>query len=210
MKIHPILFSDEMVRAILDGRKTRRVVALTDFGLSTTRGYDFEFRDRRHLWNSVSLTRALSMCPYGHLGDELYVREAWGLRAYCDTGDWNRDSIKGLSQDDVTEQWLVDYRAEWGSNQEVCFWRPGIHMPRWASRIRLRVTDVRIQKLDHISEDDAKAEGCSPSLNEHGASYVSGFRVLWDRINAARGFGWDENPWVWAISFDHVRAEEAL
>jgi hypothetical protein len=83
-------------------------------------------------------------------------------------------------------------------------WRPSIHMPRWASRITLEVTDVRVERVQEISEEDAKTEGVTPSIVgewwDH-LKYRAGFQTLWNSINEKRGFGWDENPWVWVVEF---------
>lgn len=81
-------------------------------------------------------------------------------------------------------------------------WKPSIHMPRWASRITLEVTRVRVERLQDISESDAKAEGCSVSKDSHGEYQARvAFTELWDSINAKRGFGWSVNPWVWVVEF---------
>ncbi|MBN9272841.1 MAG: hypothetical protein J0J15_21885, partial [Mesorhizobium sp.] len=94
-------------------------------------------------------------------------------------------------------------------------WRPSIHLPRWASRLTLTVTDVRVQRLQDISEEDAQAEGCiklkvtgraaeftgSQYLGLHWPSCRAWYRDLWDSLNVARGFGWDANPWVVAVTF---------
>ena len=77
-------------------------------------------------------------------------------------------------------------------------------MPRWASRITLRVTDVRVQRVRKISERDAQAEGAAKESGIGGMSYVNGFHRLWGSINAARGYGWDVDPWVWALTFERV------
>ena len=80
-------------------------------------------------------------------------------------------------------------------------WRPSIHMPRWASRILLEVTEVRVERVQDISEEDARVEGadCVALRCENVPTYRAGFSALWDSINAKRGLGWDANPWVWAV-----------
>ena len=85
--------------------------------------------------------------------------------------------------------------------------RPSIHMPRWASRLTLRVTDIRAERVQDISDADVLAEGIFPYMHKRGdARTLHGdFARLWDSINAERGYGWDVNPWVWAISFEVIR-----
>ncbi len=89
-------------------------------------------------------------------------------------------------------------------------WKPSIHMPRWASRITLEVTEVRVQRLNEISEEDAKAEGVlinAGRLPELPGEGRCAFMHLWDSINGKSGFGWDVKPWVWAISFKRLEAK---
>lgn len=109
-------------------------------------------------------------CPYGQLFDRLWVRESW----QCNHADQDRSK--------------VNYRAD---GRDRLLWTPSIHMPRWASRITLEVTDVRVQRLQDISEEDAKAEG---------AEGREAFASLWDAINGNRA-SWASNPWTWAIGF---------
>lgn len=174
MRERGILFSDAMVRAILDGRKTqtRRVVKLREFQRTTTPGYDFIFRDRRLLWNDYRTPRLIEKCcPYGKPGDRLWVRETWrvyGGREY----EYQRDRRcviyrAGGPPPDVSMS-LDRARAETGPQQ----WRPSIFMPRWASRVTVEISDVRVQRLHDISEEDARAEGCSPSTMPGGFTVV--------------------------------------
>jgi len=210
----PILFSAPMVRAILDGRKTqtRRVVNLTEFGPSTTRGYDWHFRDKHALWNDVSTERLLeSRCPWARVGDRLWVRET---HSYCDP------MADGVERDDPTN---VAYRADlsarvygcgalsapldtfgWNWEHKSITWRSSIHMPRWASRITLEVTDVRVQRVRDISEEDAAAEGVDyiPEAPPSELTHRGAWRGLWDSINGKKpARAWADNPWVWAVSF---------
>ena len=180
---HPILFSGEMVRAILEGRKTqtRRVIKpqpdrirespFVPSGLETIHGYPLR-------------------CPYGIPGDPLWVRESW----------------KPIHHKTRMEETYVRYRADDGlksikhtMKMDVpTKWRPSIHMPRWASRITLEVVEIHAQQLHNISVLDARAEGIAP---QHGRREVEDYIVLWNSINAKRGLGWDTNPWVWVIEF---------
>lgn len=188
--IRPILFSASMVHAILDDRKTqtRRVIAT------------------RH-------------CPYGTMGDELWVKESWRTRASLDRrspstiADMADDA--GFTRGDRCPlQYAADgHETRWGDNDERDFgpwgrWRSSLHMPRWASRITLAITGVRIQRLQEITEEDAKAEGVVPSIVGEDLDHLkhrAGFQTLWDAINGKRGFAWSSDPWVWAITFERNR-----
>lgn len=218
---HPILFSVKMVRAVLNGRKTqtRRLVnarhPITFIGSAGEEddpskwGYFFDGPDHngymvlgrghddRHNHGSISIP-----CPYGVPGDRLWVRETWGLHAFGDETDWERGSIRGCTERELRGQYDITYRADWGPIQEGCCWRPGIYMPRWASRITLESTAVRVQRLQDISDDDARAEGVDIGGHPH---YRSAFAELWGRINDKRA-PWDTNPWVWAITFRAAQA----
>ena len=245
MKERPILFSAPMVRAILEGKKTqtRRIAKVPpakpivlplrhppkhdapyfDSYCSekktpeNTRGMS----DRWCWWTADDRPDPLTeiRCPYGIPGDRLWVRETWGLRnCESDPTDWERASVVGCSEDEIREQYHLDYRADWGPMQEGCFWRPAIHMPRWASRISLDVTDVRVERLHDISEEDAKAEGVEAWMDslkggEHyepdarlGAYPVTAFSRLWKVVNGRES--WDANPWVWVVEFTRVEAQE--
>lgn len=242
----PILFSGEMVRAILDGRKTqtRRVVRPQPWAGPLPGGkYEASGPWVGHdgIWRFMRgvVSRReddIGRCPYGQPGDWLWVRETWGWRG----------SIYSVGADHKDQ--IIEYRADrerryisrpisrrgrdglprhrtrrpGESEQEYrhylhrfwSAWRPSIHMPRWASRITLEITDVRVERLQDITEADIIAEGCTvdavarwtgvpwsdmPTLHH-------AFRVGWDRLNARRGFGWDANPWVWAITFRRLEA----
>lgn len=183
MTERPILFAGSMVRAILGGRKTqtRRVV---DERMRV--GYPHD--EVQRAWRTGFITTGgLSFnwnCPYGRPGDRLWVRETW------------RAETSG-------EVRSVYYRAdeEW---HEDAGWKPSIHMPRWASRLTLDVTGVRVQRLQEISEEDARAEGVEPEGRDgHGPlTHTNAFRSLWVNINGARpGCSWEANPWVWVVSF---------
>lgn len=208
----PILMNGAMVRATLRDvdpkSQTRRVIkrisgkgSISEFGPSDTAGYDWHFRDKRMLWNDVNEDWLLEHCPYGAPGDHLWVRETWdGVR------------LTGGSS-------LVSYRADGDTPvHDDGKWRPSIHMPRWASRITLEVTGVRVERVQDISESDALAEGVYATEvygeEESKATitsmpprldYRSPFKSLWDSINAKRGFGWDVNPHVWVVEFKVIK-----
>lgn len=215
MKSRPILFSGPMVRAILDGRKTqtRRVVALP-----RKRGA-FVLEDHGDGWWPYQSDDGESSvcndgceypysCPYGVPGDQLLVRETWArddedgalmyradLGRNADADAWEQGRIEGVPR----------YR-----------WRPAIHMPRWASRITLEITGVRVERLQEISTYDAWAEGI-PGAPPPGVTVdridefvrwsdgvmrddpKAAYRALWEQINGPGS--WDANPWVWVVQF---------
>jgi len=195
MKELPILFSGSMVRAILEGRKTqtRRVVRMI-----SRKGCPWCEEKEPYEWIETGNELAgydyrqpcrciIENCPYGQPGDRLWVRETW----------WRPD---GRSK-------RIVYRADYANPGTG--WRSPIHMPRWASRITLEITGIRVQRVQEISEEDAKAEGCSKEAVGAEARALGGmhftarkqFAELWDSINAKRGFGWGLNPFVWVLSF---------
>lgn len=215
MKERPILFSGPMVRAILEGRKTqtRRVVKESAVKLPNGDGAPFFVE-----------------CPYGIPGDRLWVRETFAMennREYF--GDPNFAAPQDgrpikhhdpADEEDSAYDLIPRYRAT--ESADLCCpedsnhdcggpclhpWRPSIHMPRWASRITLDITDVSAQRLQDISEEDAREEGAGATEAIHEEwdgdpdEYRKRFCELWNSINAKRGFGWDVNPWVWAITF---------
>lgn len=212
MHEHPIIFSAPMVRAILEGRKTqtRRVVKLphanplgqwepTTFGgggIYTTKGEKVPHQGA--IWHTR--TGDVIGCPYGQPGDRLWVRETWGCKDADRPGvrDGRKpqpgDSIQYAANDADAWQWRVPGALPW---------RPSIHMPRWASRITLEITDVRVQRVQDISEEDALAEGCRSQI-KHSAAFAD----LWDSINESRGFGWNANPYVWALTFRRVEQSQ--
>lgn len=182
MKERPILFSTPMVRAILDGTKTqtRRVVkSRTDKNMGP---------------RCVLLPNELAgevnagdytNCPYGHPGDHLWVRETFltvdGHRAFY-RADYNHNPK--------------------GDKEHGIVWTPSIHMPRWASRITLEITAIRVEKLNDISGADAVAEGVRSRLPDNGVA-VSEYRDLWEQINGSGS--WSANPWVWVIEFEVIK-----
>lgn len=193
MTDRPILFSGQMVRAILDGRKTQTRRPLTirghrkfsDFGRSETPGYDWTFRDSGLIWHDLKDHQLLDRLPHA-AGDRLWVRETW----YGEVGD-------------LPPSYAATHeRSDTG-------WRPSIHMPRWASRLTLIVTDVRVQRLQEISAQDTVAEGvqCATceamrrsACNQRGCfSSCVAFRALWNSLYGPEA--WDDNPWVVATTF---------
>lgn len=193
-----MIFNGEMVRAILDGRKTqtRRVMnpqptpcEYVDEREKARGGHHWPsniFRTMLHVegelqngdggWNGL----VGDACPFGDVGDRLWVRETFG-----DCGE------------------RLVYRADTddGAQCKVNRWTPSIHMPRWASRLTLEITGVRVERLRDLSEDDAKSEGITPPSGGvlPGWEYRINFRDLWMSIYGADN--WEANPWVWVIEF---------
>jgi hypothetical protein len=191
MKERPILFSAPMVRAILDGKKwmTRRVVKPQPARQVYQIDHTEYFAPGEYSDPDVPDYDAEVRCPYGRPGDRLWVRETWRCADYG-----RRHQAQGM----------VHYRAD---AESMGAWRPSIFMPRWASRLTLEVTGVRVERIQNISLDDMRAEGVRPN-NEASLLWretlTENFRTLWDDINAKRGYSWQANPWVWVIEFKRV------
>lgn len=245
MKERPILFSASMVRAILDGKKTqtRRVV-------KSSRANNAElwrrFGDEPLLWESLVKGENgayehdwFTKCPYGTVGDQLWLRESWRI------GAWNKDESKLCIDycDGPRLEWIkikegfVKYWEQsthdahksehketgngfkWKPGESPCRWRPSIHMPRWASRINLLIKSIRVERLNEISEDDAKAEGVEPFFSTHQSigrdqtmttgerisdcEHRASFACLWDDIHGDNS--WQQNPWVWVVEFEVMK-----
>ena len=207
MAIKPILFNTEMVRAILDGRKscTRRIckdanectVPDMDFYNADMRTYAVHnFADKKHTEQLSIAERTCPICP----GDILYVRETWmdyaGLTMYkADCDIYRLDSLN---------------LAGFG-------WKPSIHMPKEAARIWLRVTDVRVERLQEITGQDVLKEGLNSHVHPQ-ASYFDGnqremFEKLWNstiKKSDLDRYGWDASPYVWVIEFERCEKPEGV
>lgn len=198
MAIKPILFNTEMVRAILDGRKTctRRVVKTRRkdaCGFYVTKRPDGSFtgvyeydEDERMFENQL-----IQYKP----GDILYVRETWCGLPVNEAGHFRRHPIYYYKAGG-------DLRPEGWRGA----WRPSIHMPKEAARIWLKVTDVRVERLQDMTDDDAEAEGCFDYT-----STALGFPDVWDstiKKSDLDRYGWKANPWVWVIEFERCEKPE--
>lgn len=199
----PILFSGPMVRAILDGRKTqtRRVLIPQPVGGDRVEWFSNgwfvgQLRDSENSFRPLR-------CPFGQPGDRLWVRET------------TFGASSGEPQDLCYRVACPCGRSD-EEHAEAHGWRPSIHMPRWASRLTLEVTDVRVERLQDCSAEDAIAEGLmqatkdgllykwgTPDMDwaDWRISPIDAFEWRWNQINAARGYGWDVNPWVWVVTF---------
>jgi hypothetical protein len=139
-------------------------------------------------------------CPYGKPGDRLWVREAFAIvptTAYrASTGV--HQTVNPCDPDDA-----AIYRAGWDRSPPGVRWRPSIHMPRWASRLTLQVTAVRVERVQDITPEDCRSEGIA-CLDVPRTAWRNIFSRLWNEINAKRGYGWSVNPWVWVISYTRV------
>ena len=201
MSEKPILFSGAMVRAILDGKKrmTRRIVKNVPQGADL-----FPMKEvvTGELWAKsygIQVEHKSIRCPFS-VGQILWVREAFcfGDKELCD--------CLPLACRHRPE---VHYRADWAGIDDDVRRKPSIHMPRWASRLTLRVTEARVERLQDISEEDAIAEGVGePKAYPYWPEQKNriAFQELWDSINAKRGFSWASNPWVWVIGFERVES----
>jgi len=269
MKEHPIIFNTEMVKAIRDGRKTqtRRLINPQPKQINNDFDGTWEWKEKGQYFDDLTLASTMrETCPY-RVGQRLWVRETFRLFSLAGVGDKEEIVLRykagGLSKGILTKG--INYPFKFDK------WRPSIFMPRWASRILLEITELRVERLQNISGEDAKAEGASPFLldklkggtkykmlktyhhefyplvdhanegevvtfecsnmgcarlhhtqwqerkgpvfripvkevfNYVGAvkpDYKNGFRILWNSINAKRGFSWETNPWVWVIEFE--------
>jgi len=228
MKERPILFSGEMVRAILDGRKTqtrRTFKEQPPEGCGAIEGPQMfaptvyvrgEEQPGPEVFGAFSEDGEWSIkCPYGQPGDRLWVRETWFQKGRYVMPAWPEaepeDAVWSGSK-------TIQFPAS-GDNPESredgrVIWRkrPSIHMPRWASRILLEITNVRVERLQEVSETDAKAEGVNGEQEaiDAGLSWYDkprrAFQFLWQSINGADS--WDANPWVWVVEFRVIQPRE--
>lgn len=246
MTERPLLFSAPMVRAILAGTKTQtRRLVKPQPRAELRDGYSWQPDERTGEWASYNGTPgergvqraaySLGRCPYGVPGERLWVREKYCWPAHTEAerkhvvyaADW---TDAGLSASDVVRRKYPELARSYPESR----WRPSIHMPRNCSRITLRVISVRVERLQEINEDDAKAEGaafvcdkCGNDLDTDEGNEVHfacddpddagdadfgipppghrvGFKRLWDSINADRA-PWSSNPWVWVIGFERIK-----
>ncbi|HBT5247447.1 TPA: hypothetical protein ACNH3X_004851 [Klebsiella pneumoniae] len=218
-----MIFNAEMVRALLDGRKTqtRRPIKWKQ-----TRFTEIGEREDGSKWPwSEDAEHACDFwhpCPFGAVGDRIWVRETWGVvsHAFSDDGlmiDWVPDrpstAIHEMPFGNGYYSGYAIYAADgdftWGDDDgyedgRSC-WKPSIHMPRAASRILLEITDVRVERLRSMSQDDARAEGVIAASGPMEAGLA--FRELWDSIYGEES--WKANPWVWVIEFKRVEGGTA-
>ena len=223
MRERPILFNGAMVRAILAGQKTqtRRAVKVPpafDFiggaGDDQNDPKNFGAEDENGLWWALAAgpgTDRVLACPFGQPGDRLWVREAHAI--FPTHGQHRADGKRwgpwgGLPTTLSDDGKQIAYYREGFDRCDPGRWRPSIHMPRWACRLVLEITAVRVERLQDISEADALAEGIEEiggRFTFNGGSHESltarsSFMTLWD----STGGMWVENPWVWVIEFNRT------
>lgn len=227
MKERGMIFNAEMVRAIIDGRKTmtRRIMKVqpenSELGLSRIIDSSVAKEVGMYFWSQADACGVKRRskpfpCPFGAVGDRIWVRETFSGH-YLD--DAQIHDIKD-GRDKATD--LCEYRADYPDGYQASDgWTPSIHMPRWASRITLEITGVRVERLQNISDEDVDAEGFSgdyptsifPNLfpgESNDWSHLSMrdcYGVLWKSIYGEES--WQDNPWVWVISFKRVEGGAA-
>lgn len=208
MKERGMIFNGEMVRAILDGRKTqtRRIVKGTDGAVKFCKEWDINgeeifvvLGEKDH--TGMNPVLGTISCPFGAVGDRIWVRETWAPESI--------DAEDG--------SYSPDYRATANGQPLDGRWTPAIHMPRWASRILLEITDVRVERLNSISQEDAQAEGMEltgwrptysdPDSGGEAWTPYDNFAQLWESIYGEES--WKANPWVWVIEFKRVEGGAA-
>ena len=215
MSIKPILFNTETVQAILDGRKscTRRIVKPQQFvGMLPDKCKNKvpeEFlKEKKFMFKpycdmtDIELINTAYKAPY-QLGDILYVRETWHK--------YNKRVGEGKS---CHMEEFYGYKASVANSEDANEpWKPSIHMPKEAARIWLKVTDVRVERLQEITEVQAQAEGCNSGLLTGACTARGQFEDLWNstvKKSDIDRYGWDANPWVWVIEFERCEKQEEI
>ncbi|WP_312624944.1 hypothetical protein [Scandinavium sp.] len=231
MKERGMIFNAEMVRALLDGRKTQTRRPMKSDCMDIGERDDGsrwpwrEHNDGGDYWYP---------CPFGEVGDRIWVRETWSVVSHSfNDGGLMIDYVPDRPAKAVHEQpfgngyysghaiYATDGDFTWGDDDgcvdgRSC-WKPSIHMPRWASRITLEITDVRVERLNSISQEDAQAEGMEltgwrPTYSDPDSggevwTPYDNFAQLWESIYGEEG--WKDNPWVWVIEFKRVKGATA-
>lgn len=234
MRERGIIFNAEMVRAVLEGRKTQTRRVCNEIDPSNFPGC-LSKRQWARVNNAIPMAFGPDdFCPFGSVGDRMWVRETWSdVNHYgCSAVAYRADGeVRDLNEDDGEENdpnlekyWFANWYPDLISGTEGR-WTPSIHMPRWASRITLEITGVRLERLQDISESDAAAEGIEPLPLEPdmpqfyheyfpigiknglrcNMSAASSFSGLWEAIYGKES--WQANPWVWVIEFKRVEGQ---
>ena len=214
----PILFNTEMVQAILAGRKTmtRRIIKPQPNGqLKCVIKHETKGRSCWMENNADQLSKDFKFYKSYEVGDVLWVRETWAQL------DMDYRAVEGKLNGEEFKGCPIAYKANNDTPEHFGCWRPSIFMPRTAARLSLKVTNIRVERLQDITEDDAIAEGIEWTnegpLHAHYLNHdlnaslnfktsKEAFSSLWDSINNKRGYGWDINPWVWVVEFERVEA----
>lgn len=197
MKERPIIFNAEMVRAILEGRKTmtRRPIKFQFINWNPLFCHDhpkggYQFSDVPEYTECGSNGK---FSPFGQIGEQLWVRETFRISTPDDCSCYDECNCKSG---------YPIYKASFnqGENEK---WIPSIHMPRCASRITLEITSVRVERVQEITEEDAKNEGIDNHESDYHFRNIQEFKKLWDSIYSEK-YPWNSNPWVWVIEFKRV------
>lgn len=222
MKERPIIFNADMVRAVLDGRKTQTRRIMTPQPTDDIQPHQFPNKSLLGWLSSLKHKHGsftAHICPFGQPGDRLWVRETWQCTSF-ETNEYGH--VEGVDymreipkQKPQSPAWGVSYEANGfntGDAEERGFpWRPSIHMPHWASRITLEITGVRVERLNSMTEQDAIAEGCCGGHNsipgyQYSATPHEHFHHVWQSIYGADS--WQANPWVWVVEFKRMEVKE--
>jgi len=238
MRERPIIFNAEMVRAVLDGRKTqtRRIMKVqpesNQFGLRRIIASAERSDTGKYHWTESNATgnhirSAPFSCPFGAVGDRLWVKETWSVVSHAfDDDGLMIDYVPDRPAKAVHEKpfgrgyysghaiYAADGGFTWGDDDgcvdgRSC-WKPSIHMPRWASRITLEMNGVRVERLNSMTEKDALAEGCLGGHDsipgyQYSATPHEHFHHVWQSIYGADS--WQANPWVWVVEFKRMEVE---
>lgn len=219
MREYPFLFSNEMVRAILEGRKSQTRGVITSYnsvvGEDIPKSFWVHFswkgengaplpwvdgdpkRGGQYLhvpWKWAENETIFRIYPRYKPGDRLWVKETWWLLHHS----WGLKDPKYIRYKAAVES--IQGKEETLSR----IWLSPILMPKWAARIWLEITAIRAQRVQEISEEDIKAEGC-PAIQCAVGLRLQWFRILWDSLNHKRGYGWDFNPWDWVYEFNQMK-----
>lgn len=204
----PIIFNPEMVRAIIEGRKTqtRRMLKKQPVNVDIN---PLHMPNEWGAWNGEYPSHGkVITCPYGKPGDRLWVRETW-----CPLFSWDRDTRQDYEKQAIYKASPKEAAKKYGNitngrGQKLIDnikWKPSIHMPRWASRINLQITKVRVERLHDIrinwELDDVRAEGIEGEF-EFEYQEFDAFEDLWNKIDGPNA--WGKNPWVWVIEFKKI------
>jgi hypothetical protein len=199
MKERPIIFRGEMVKAILEGRKTQTRRPIKPQPVIAHDGkWDLYIRG---IWVGAIAEKnnlILNICPYGQPGDRLWVKETWCPLERC---DW----VGNKKEQNINYRAMATSYSESMRKEMGYIWRSPIFIPRWASRISLEIVNVRPERLTDITVESAKAEGITPAgVEGDGRRWRGGFRDLWDSIYSKKNLGWNINPWCWCITFKRI------
>ena len=217
-KEKPILFNTEMVKAIMSGKKimTRRIVKHQPPENSIIHGRVMSSTEPKNEgcvgWGpNEECVNHYSKIPY-EIGQVLWVRETWAQL------DMDYRAVSGKLDIQEFKGCPIAYKADNDAPEHFNYWRPSIHMPRTAARLFLKVTNIRVERLQDITQEDIESEGlwfysqeyrdeickwrdCVSAIRGTRKKY---FKKLWNSINSKRGYGWDVNPWVWVVEFERI------